>query len=371
MGSFVAKTELVTFKENQCDRLLAHLESVNDNTLLVPIQMPEDVLLRDTGETLEGARKLTSLSLRQLCQQSAAGLSVLLSDVAGVRRRRADPEAVSTVTAVKIFNLVASLRFHCENGLYNRQLVVNTQRNVIDGVLGPNYRYLAHVDLVQATAEALEQLPHALVFDSAALTGRYLTAVWRHATPYYVIGGKLPIYGGYCVTNSEAGECSVSAAVSLIIGERGTRCIRPLSGTSRTAHAGKNFKRRLATVLGSVMMASERLEEQATQLQALTKYPLELTTPSGVNEPNRRRVVRRLIREGIRPQIASEIVKLTMWAGADGELQSPPRNTGGNRTQYDLFLRLCDRATVYPYSIRETIERAAFSLLLKPIQTEA
>jgi hypothetical protein len=366
---FVADTEIVRFQENQCDRLLAHLERVNDQTMLSPISDPEDVLLLDTGETREGHRSLTSLALKQLCQHTAAGMSMLLYDIAGINRRRKDPESVSAATAVKVFNLVVALRFYAESGLYNRQMVIDTQRNVIDGVLGPNYKYLAHVDLIQATAESLEQLPHAVVFDSASLVGRHLTTVWRHLTPYFVIGGQLPIYGGYCVTNSEAGECSVSAALALMIGKLGTRCIKPLARTSRTAHAGKNFKRRLTGLLGNMLVASEQLAEQATQLQRLRQYPLQLATAKGVNQANRRRIIRRLSHEGMPPQIASEIVQLVTWAGATGSpAPEPSLRDAGERTLYDLFIRLCDRAAIYPYALREAMERAAFSLLLKPIE---
>lgn len=367
---FVAHTKPELFREGQFDKLLAHLDSLNDRTLLNPIQAPEDVLLRDTGHTMEGNRQLTTLSLKQLCQHTAAGLSVLLADVAGINRRRRDPEACSAITAVKVFNLLVTLRFHSDDGLFNRQLVVDTERNTIDGVLGSNYKYLAHADLAQAASQALEGMPRAVIFDSAALVGRHMTITWRNMSPYFVIGGKLPIYGGYTLTNSEAGECSVSAGMTLLIGEQGVRCVQPLQSSARTAHAGKNFKRRLTSILGSVLAASDRLEAQATQLRALVQYPLNAVSATGeVIAGNRRRIYRRLVRDGVKPHIAQEIINDTLAGTHTGEPTRESLRQASTRTVYDLVLAICDRATTYPYQIRAALEQAAFSLIIKPINS--
>lgn len=356
---------LQSFAADKFDAFMGELQRMNDRTLLSPITEPVDVTLTDDARTHRSGYRLSTLALRQICQSVSSGLTSLVADISGLRRMRIRNDAAMSIpAAARLYNICVKLRFNSQNGLYNRQLVVDLDRQTVDGVLGVGYKYLAHVDFVSAVADAVSALPVPTVFADAYLEGRYLSALWRHPTPLFYSPDNRPVYGGYYITNSEAGECSVGASVTLI-GDGLFRALLPVTTTNRTVHAGKGFAKRLSAVIGNMLTAGESLIETGNEFTRLANTSLRLVDNAGkVRKSQIRILTDRITKAGVRRELAHDVVLATMAGGGTGDLSlNPSASAMASRTAYDLFVRLCATAMKHPHLLREPMERAAFSML--------
>lgn len=359
-----------TYQQDQFDSLLSDLRELDERTVIQPIAALEDVLMNDQGKTMARNASYSTLALRQLCSSLSTGLSQVVADISGQRRLRSRVESVVSIpAAAKLLNICARLRFQMDGGLFNRQLVVDTKLNQIDGVLGAGYRYLPHADLLETVNEVVAE--QQATFYMATLNGRHLTAVWRTIKPLYMIDNTQPVFGGYYIVNSEAAECSVGAAVALLFGQS-FRALLPVSSSNRTAHAGSSFKKRVGVLIGSMVSTGEQLAFHANKLAQLQKRPLNLIDASGkVRTPQLRRYRDWLRRKGVRVDVAQDVINAVLYGGGTGAI---PENlvvrTATKRTAYDLFVRLCFAAAGYSHDIREPMERAAFYLLKERLNPE-
>ncbi len=353
------------FAADKFSDLVKELQRMNDRTLLAPITSPEDVMLTDDARTQNDKYRLSTLALRQLCQSVSSGLTALVADISGLRRVRVRTDAVTSIpAAARLYNICVKLRFSMPNGLYNRQMVVDLDKQTVDGILGVGYRYLAHADFVDAVSEAVSSLQVPAAFSNAYLDGRYLSAVWRHPAPLFHAPDGRPVYGGYYITNSEAGECSVGAAVALI-GDGLFRALLPVNTSNRTVHAGKGFAKRLAQLIGNMLTAGDTLNETGAEFTRLAGTNLRLVDPKGKIRKSQLRILTdRLAKAGVRREIARDVVLATMAGGGTGQINpNPSAAAAATRTAYDLFVRLSVMANQFPHTVREPMEKAAFEML--------
>jgi hypothetical protein len=367
MPMFLAETQRHRFRSAQYLELLELTEQIDEQTELVPISSVDDVRLQDSGETVHGNYRLTHLAFRQVCQGMANGLTALVADLAGFRRKAsADDSAISIPAAVRVYNLCLDLRCFMAGGPGNKQLICNSRAGVIDGLLGVGYRYLPHAALLEAANQSytdVSDMP--TIFSTAQLYGRRLEACWRTETPLFTSPTGESVYGGYQIVNSEAGECGVRASGMLLFGKNDVRCVKPTPMGQSLAHAGKNFRKKLGTLLGQSLAEGAELAEAGQRLTVLSQQPLRLVDQDGKLSIHRQRAcVRILVSTGLPRSVAKEVVRHAIWAGtSDVVNQTASTEAIRKRTVYDLFFQLCRRAPHHHDFLRWQLEGVAYDVL--------
>ena len=355
-GQLLADPPVVKFTQRQLDSFLTYAKRVDDATVVSAIQSAEDLLIDDTGKRKVDGYRYTHLAMGQLCTATATGLMRLISDVAGVvRRPNSYDDVISVPTASRIFNACVKLRFLRKDGVYGKQLIGNTRDKTIDGLVGALYKQLPNYYLCEMANEAFRSQTMLIKFHNAQLVGRRLCMAFLSEASFNV-GGKAYSYGVYLV-NSEAGECSVQAA--MLIGQRDSslRCIGKLR---RLPHTGKKFSRNLAKLLGQVLRDLEERVRYYEHFVSLSQKEVDLT-----QEANKVMMRHRLERWGVEAPIAKITVDWVAHAGSAAKVPPTSRHKAeaANRTELDLFNRLVADAEEYAPKIREIMEHAAFLLL--------
>src|SRR5690606_29780468 len=134
------------------------------------IRSPADVQLARDG-TLPGGLRLTDTALSLLCRRLAPGLSQLMSNLSGARPRQIStlPERHSDQFARRLLNRLIEFRY---NLLADQQLVVDWGHRQVEGLVGPNYRFLSNGEFLTRCQGFLAELPEPPVFHDAAVAGR-------------------------------------------------------------------------------------------------------------------------------------------------------------------------------------------------------
>ena len=354
--SLITESVVRTFDRTQVDEFTSYVAELDRDTIMTAIGSYEDLAMGDTGYRKCDKYRYTHLSLRQLCSHTSAGLMQLISDIGGVTRRNDTyDEVISVPTAVRIFNACVKLRLMRRDGLYGKQLISNTQHKTIDGVVGSVYKYLPHYYLYDAVTEMFSDRIKPPVFHYAQLTGRRLSMSLLHPCTFTV--GEHEYSSGFYFANSEAGECSVTAA--FVVGRTDTshKCIGRLH---RIAHSGKKFSSRLLSIIDSAVRDIMDHVTLTARFAKLASTELDLSSGS-----TRLILERWLARCDIEAPVVELIVDWTAHSGSD-EKTMPMRRSheAVTRTSMDLFIRLITEASEYAPKIRERLEHAAFKLLM-------
>lgn len=344
------------FGPGQLNAFMRYAESIDEGTIMTAIQSADDLLLDDTGKRKFDGYRYTHLALSQVCSITAYGLMRLLLDLTGeVRRVDMYDEVISVPTAARIFNACVKLRFMRKDGLYGKQLVNNTTERVIDGLVGPLYKYLPHHYLCEIANDIASTQAGNLRFHRAQLVGRRLSMSFLHDATF-VGGGHDYSYGIYIV-NSEAGECSVQAAVMLARRDADYWCIGKLR---RLPHVGKKFSQNLTRLL---MRVTGEVTDYLTYedcFKVLAQKEYDLSSPTG-----KAAWAKKLVRLGLDKPLAETIVDWAAQVGS-GPKATPKRlnkEAAAKRTGIDLFNVMITEAKNYAPKIKELIEHIAFRLL--------
>lgn len=367
MAFLTVDPEVRYFTPDQEDEFVDHVREVDARTTTVPIEEPADVELDDGGRCRRDGFRLSTLAFSQLCGCVASGLSTLAEDLAGMRLRRDRGAIASLPTACRIVNTCVDLRFRIEKGPFGRLMIRDTQTNVIDGIVGPGYRYLPHCELYEGVREMLETTDPPAFFAGAQLIGRRLSLCMLGREPLFTTQAGDSFYAGYYFSNSEAGECSVGAASLLGLDGANERCIGGFTGMGKLSHSGKSFRKKLATLLAGVLVDPQQAATLATCAGRLMNSPLHvLDSDSRVSRARREQLIERLHARGLARPVAKDVVRWALFAGARGSIlpaQVRPHDLAG-RTAFDVFVALMRRSAALHPSIRESLEQAAYHLLL-------
>lgn len=357
------------FGEAQEEEFLTHVREIDAQTTTVPIERPADVALADDGTLAQDGYHFSLLAFSQLCQCVASGLSMLVEDLSGLRRRSASFDSVvSLPIAARILNTCVELRFRAEKGPYGRLMIRDTKRRVVEGIVGPGYRYLPHCELYEGVREMLEQADPPARFAGAWLLGRRLSLCMLGEPPLFRTRVGDTFYGGYYFSNSEAGECSVGAA--FLVGREGAeeRCIGGVAGGgSKLAHAGRSFRKKLAHLLTSTLVDPRHVERLARNADKLLEHPLAVLGEDGRMDKSRVEIlVDRLSSHGMGRPTAREVLRWAVYAGLRGEVIPAKLRPAeiASRTWYDVFVAMLRRAQLLPPAAREAVEQTAYNLLL-------
>jgi len=352
------------YTASQLEDLCVDAARVNTNTSMLPIERSKQLEMDDRGQ-LENGFRFTTTAFRQLCRTLAGGMSSLLDDVAGKRRRKAAMDVeFSPPTAIAIFNRLLRLRFV---RMLGRLAVYNVADRTIDGFVGPKYKYLANSAFASNLLEGLAS--ESLKFHRGYLYGRQLALRFVH-------NGKLPVTTNDGITlfalgrhyaNSEIGDASVRAApmVTLVDGPTALG-----SYDLRLPHAGRDFQRKLQKLLGSSLRGpDEALLDgwiKALQSQPLIGKEDEFSVDGLARSKSR--LERKLVSKGLTQRMAQQVSALSFFganlAGFPSIEDFANKSFAiGQRTAYDACIALMQTPIRMPLNARERVEQVAYSLL--------
>jgi hypothetical protein len=344
--------------------LRQQLAAVEKGTILGPVAGREILQLKPDGTTLAGGWHYTTMALNQVCQTLSPGLAHLVFDLSGKYRRPQQPRVeFSLEAAVDVFNRALKLRYA---RVQMRQLVRFGPGKLLDGIVGPKYRYLSNSGFYDRVGEAVGKEAK---FHEALLYGRYL--VLRYVLPktrfVLQIGPVVESFVlGYHFVNSEVGEGSVRGAALLVREYSGDTCIGPFSG--RVKHQGRDFEEKLARLMLTIGGRVEATDYYLTRVRKLADNTLGLGTNSKAEEKIRKRIVATLVKYGLQQSIAERVLTTAVVAGS-GEDRGDPlyidrqRLVLARRTPYDVFTALMGEARNLSVNAREAVEQTAFALL--------
>jgi len=362
---FVVYPAPLDFQPNQAREFYQYVMDLNDRTHLLPIMEPKDIRLDSDGcITCERTKyRLSIQAFTELCSRLSPGLATLAKDISGVRRREGSiDEVVSPKVAAEIINACAELRFRMKDGIFSRQLILDTKTKVVDGIVGPKYRYLAHCDLYEAVDQMMGGSEIPVYFAYARLIGRRLAMYYQMRGVQLSLSNGHTWSGGYYFANSEAGECGVHSSELLINAQTGLRVLGPMQ---QLAHSGKGFLVKLTHVLNEVFARGAELPEKRQGGEKLLDTHLQVFDAAGrVDKTIRKTLEHSLMGQNLAKKYAADVIRGAIYAGGTSSIPlSASRHDINNRTHYDVFLRLAYEAEQWNLSTRESMERIAFLLL--------
>ncbi len=330
------------------------LKQVDAATVVSPVLSPEsDIFLQPDGKTKNGYM-FSEGAFSSLCAITSPGLVSLVPALSGQWRTIGeDPREFSPELAISTFNKVIKLRF---NRLAGIQMVKNTKKKTIDGVVGTKYRYLSNGDFLQRVTDTVKR--NQTTFKVAYVYGRELVIRFIHETQSYSFGGEQHSYG-FHFANSEIGGAAVRAAFLLFRGDSEDCALGPFRGS--VGHHGKEFERKLHGLLDSVLKKAPKHIDEERLSQSLRL--------GGQDHQERCKHLSTTLRNRDLPlQFTKRVVSATTSLGSDDDsladiIDIDRSKIIQERTLYDLYVSLIREAQQLPIWSRENAEQTAYQLL--------
>lgn len=253
------------------------LQSQRD-TATQPIRSPSDVQIGPDG-TLPGGLRLTDTALSLLCRRLAPGLSQLISNLSGAKPRQGGvlPERYGVSFARRLLNRLVEFRYDL---LSDQQLIVDWGHRQVEGLVGPNYRFLANGEFLTRCQAFLDSLPEPPVFHDAATAGRRLFVRFRDQRPLFTLpvgDRREPFFVCWHFANGELGDCAVRATLGLLRGWSQTVMLLPFRDAVRLQHRqGPLFEERIHSLFGRLPFLRDQLVELEAVWAAARTQPLGL-----------------------------------------------------------------------------------------------
>jgi hypothetical protein len=352
------RQHLQTFASGEEDTMLAHLERIDNATVKQLISSPRDIELKPDGKLASNDYYLTPLAFKQLCTYTAKGLYGLVADVGAVVGNARSLDAyTSPALATEIINKVVRLRFTVPDGISCKALILNTESKTVDGIVGARYRYQPHHQLYTTVRDMITDLYPTTTFARASLTGRRFAFTLINRC--YSLGQLLLVPGLY-FTNSEAGEAGIHAGPTLFVEDSFA-----LGEMKHIAHTQSDFEPRLAKLVDWAVERYVALRQHCPGIYNKLYAPLNVVVANKISDVTRRRYTRQIAKY-TGATLADEVMRKALFQGADGK-NIPAKieiTEVATRTYRDLVLTLCRTGVGRYHTIRERLERAAFSFLL-------
>lgn len=343
-------------------KLALTLSKIEKRTQLVPIASVGDVTIYPNGRLGSGFR-LSSIAIRQFCAHLCRGLSITLGDLGsfGSLSPTTDPALLLDPEEVRsFFNTVIRARFAAR--LRGRRLVVDTHREVVDGIIGARYRPLSNREFYDQIRTKVQVSPDfKAVFHEAILAGRTLLLRYRCKEPltFTRISREDVFYQGWEFGNSETGQLAIHGAVSAIRRADNSKATAPYRSCGKVLHvSSSNFQKRVIALIHRVF--SEKLDAAFwnRRLSSLGEHTMGFGGIPSDHEKRVAEVIRRIYKRGGLPLwLAKEVVaKLLAYSqdAADQQSISTARNqfeAFAAKTGYDLLT-----STMSVASRQESIE---------------
>jgi hypothetical protein len=363
-ASIVVDPPAHVFDAKNASQLRQRLIEAEKGTMMGPIGTAAAMQIQRDGTTPTGYR-YTSVAMQQLCQSLGSGLSYLITDLAGVNRRPDQPkEEFSLALATDVLNQIIKLRF---GRIRERQLIRSIPNKTIDGIVGPYYRFLSNASFYERINNSVKpktQLHEALLY------GRYLALRYILPDHRFVINisGQLETFTpGYYFKNSEIGESSVRTAVVFVRESTGDSCLSPF--ISRTRHQGKDFDGRLGRLMLTTSSQVHDADYYREKVVALLNQNLGLGKGDKQDEKTKKKITDELAKQGLMQWTADQVLTSAIVSGdghytGDAAVLARQHLVLTSRTAYDVFTTLMREARKLAIDTRETVEQAAYALLV-------
>ncbi len=335
------------------------------NLLFVPIDRYDQLELDETGRTMEGGRRFSSLAFRQLCSLLGPSLSRLLVDLAANTGQGDDRNRASMDDAVRVYNILLRRRFSAMDG---RLLLIDTQADLVEGAVSGTYQKLSNWDMYVAMRDKLRDWRRPEEFHSARVRGRHMMCVFRNPEPTFILSPGDEFHSCVVFSNSENGDASVRATTALMRSTDGTRLLRPYARRCRITHTGANFRRRLERLLEAcVERAAEELDYREWFADSETRT-LGFTGDFEYNESRLREITRALMARELPKALARRVVRRAVTQEASGTRRhEDPRyfreSDWQERSYFHLISALMVEAAEAPMHVRSRTEQLAYSVL--------
>lgn len=360
------------FNTNELSDLRKILSDGDRYTIITPVGSPSDLCLNEEGKTSNGYT-YTAASLVQLCSLISPGLALLVTDLCGQWRKPGeDTRNFSSSFSIEILNRLIKLR--CNHKLLNTQLIRNTKSKTIDGIVGSKYRYLANSDFLSRVEQ--ECSVYKSKFHEACLYGRQFIVRYINqldiegikAYTNYTIAGDSYNFG-YHFANTEIGGTAVRVAILLVRNNTGDCILCPFSAATggRVVHSGRDFEKKLHTLMGQIFKRLPATREIITNGDLLEHKNLWLGKED--HEKRIRYLAQILTRRKLTQTFARRVLASTSAKGRNNEdaeayaLSSEKQRVIQSRTGYDLVTSLIREAHNLPIDQREIAEQVAYLLL--------
>lgn len=353
------------YKGDQAVELEADLKALDQHSVFYPVHSANEVLLDDEGRTAGGNYRLTTKAFYQICQETGCGLYRLVADLSGRDRRPEEARSdFSFPEALGIYNSVVRRRFGTR--LAGCQLLRNTHKGLIAGLVGPRYRRLPNAVFYTQVQEVLGRMGERLPLYEAVLNGWWLLVRFYSPRNLFELTGPIGerdrYFAGYHFSNDEVGEGAVKAAALVLRNTGRTAALTPVPGGGYIRHQGQDFNARLGRVLSGVRDRLNVPEHYLSRVETLKEQKLLLGTSEKADERRVADLARQLNRRGVPVALGKRIVQAA-WRQGSYDAREMPICTRGDRTVYDLFNALGRVARGLPISMREQAERLAYALL--------
>ncbi len=363
---------LVSFAAADKRQFLDALTAQDKHTVMAPLDTVEQLLLTPDCRTQRGGLRFSGIAFRQLCRTACPGLSNVVTDVAGLRRRKDDSDRgrFSLADAVVLLNTVVRRRFRTD--LEGLQTVRDTRTGVVEGVVGRNYRRLANQELYQRSDEVLKTYRLPVEFHGANLYGRHLVLHYRDRAPLFSVEAPRQsedvFYGGFYFSNSEIGDGSVRATTSLVRTPAGTKALGFFGRSGRLIHAGKDFSRRFEMLLNNV---AERRPDVGRLRAGVVRLMAHRLGFGGTEDDDEKRFVdlthvleaKRLTKSLAKRITRGVLLQSSFDKSPVADVKYVQRSVWATRTAYDLFNSMIRVAPSLPITLQERVEQLAYSML--------
>lgn len=274
-------------------------------------------------------------------------------------------EVPDLALGMRIYNDLIKLRLAASRKRY--QFIVDTDTNVIEGVVGTKYRLLFNAELYEKITDFVRSSSQKLLFREAVLEGRImlLRYVTKKSVAKVQAGGREDVfYGGLNFTNSETGNVAIRASGLVAREAYGLTAISEAIGDARISHVrGVRFEKRLHFLLEAVQHSTIPGKLLQDRLQVLANAPLGLGGKKKSHDSLLKKWNFRLVKEGLHMHITREALAHMCLCGSGDTETATSREAFSKRTQYDLFNSVMHIAKNYGINWREQAERVAYRLL--------
>lgn len=373
-NSIAVDNELLTFNDTQQSKFMTYLETVEKNTVIFPIDSPNQLIVGNDFTTLSGKSKIAWVGLRQCCNFISKNFYKLITDICGKNAGASrDPSVYSDRDAATVFNIVVKRRF--DKSLNGKRILKNNKTNLIESVVTDQYQRLSNFEFMTKVTKALALLGDKYTFMQSTMFGRKMQVRFVLNEPLnlpnFFAGKHLdPVRVGVLFSNSEYGDSAVKMTLFLSFGSLGSTIV-PYSTALSIDHKGNNFFSKLDKLLVEIDNKRKELDESTVE-NMLTQLQNSNLGLSGVKEADDKwlkAINKKLVSHKIHSSVADKVLKRTLFSKIeDGVVilaKTDKASTWPDKTALDVFVAMLTESTksAANMAVRDNIEQSAFKLL--------
>ena len=373
-NNIAVDSEVQVFNESQQSKFMTYLETVENNTVIFPIDSANQLILGNDFTTLSGKSRITWVAMRQCCNFISKNFYKLLTDICGKTIGPShDFSAYSARDAATLFNIVVKRRL--DKSLNGKRILKNNKTNMIESVVTDQYQRLSNFQFMSKVTKALSKLGDKYSFMQSTVSGRKMQARFVLNAPLelpnFFAGKHLdPIRVGVLFVNSEHGDSAVKMTLFLSFGNLGST-ILPYNAALSIDHKGHSFFNKLDNLLVEIDNRRKELDENSVE-NMLTKLQSSNLGLSGVKEADDKwlkAINKKLVSHKIHSSVVDKVMKRTLFSKVeDGTIaltKTDKASTWPDKTALDVFVAMLTESTKAGTNmiVRDNIEQSSFKLL--------